>query len=367
MSSIDKLLIDWQRDNGRHDLPWQQSRDPYAIWISEIMLQQTQVNTVIPYFQRFMQAFPTVFNLANASLDSVLALWSGLGYYSRARNLHVAAQEIVSYSQQHFPADRHALERLPGIGRSTAAAITVFAFGHREAILDGNVKRVFTRYFGISGFPGESGIQKKLWEKAEDALPNDYQKGRIEAYTQALMDLGSTVCTRTTPACVICPLNRHCIAVKENRVNQLPTPKPRKQLPQKESVFLLLLHEQKLLLQKKPANGIWGGLWCFPEIGMEVDVSAYCLDKWEIKIDTLCELPALHHQFTHFKLCIYPKLLTTTSVGWTLQHDSIWLHPFDALQQGIPTPVRKIIKHTFASLKQLTLSINDEKRLERMA
>jgi len=354
MSSISTLLIDWHRDHGRHDLPWQQFRDPYAIWISEVMLQQTQVNTVIAYYQRFMEAFPTVLSLANATLDSVLALWSGLGYYSRARNLHTAAQQIVLRHQQHFPTERDALEQLPGIGRSTAAAIAVFAFGRREAILDGNVKRVFARYFGIDGFPSEPSVQKKLWKKAEDVLPDNYRNGRIETYTQALMDLGATVCTRTTPACALCPLNRQCIAVNEDRVTQLPTPKLRGLLPQKESVFLLLSCQEKLLLQRRPANGIWGGLWCLPEVDTETDIVAYCLDKWEIKIDTWCDLPLLNHQFTHFKLRIYPKLLLITLGKLLPQDNSIWLYPSEALQQGIPTPVRKLLQCTFSSSNQLS-------------
>jgi A/G-specific adenine glycosylase len=357
MIAIASLLKDWHRKYGRHDLPWQKNRDPYAIWVSEIMLQQTQVNTVIPYYQRFMQIFPTVASLADAPLEAVLALWSGLGYYSRARNLHASARAIVSNHQRCFPADRCALEQLPGIGRSTAAAIVVFSFGQREAILDGNVKRVFARYFGIDGFPGEPKVQKILWEKAEEALPHDYQNGRIGAYTQALMDLGATVCSRSAPACEICPLNRHCIAAIEHRIDQLPTPKPRKSLPQKEAVFLFLLRDRKLFLQKKPAPGIWGGLWCPPEVGTGIDVSAYCSDQWRIQVDTLYELPLLNHQFTHFKLRIYPKLLTTQSEKPALPDDSIWIYPSEALERGIPTPVRKLLQRTFSSSNNLTISV----------
>lgn len=357
MITIASLLIDWHRKHGRHDLPWQKNRDPYAIWISEIMLQQTQVNTVIPYYQRFMRIFPTVTSLADAPLEAVLALWSGLGYYSRARNLHASARAIVSIHQHCFPSDRRALEQLPGIGRSTAAAIAVFSFGQREAILDGNVKRVFARYFGIDGFSGDSKVQKILWEKAEEALPYDYQDGRIGAYTQALMDLGATVCRRSAPGCEICPLNRYCIAAIEHRIDQLPTPKPPKSLPQKEVIFLFLLRGRKLFLQKRPTSGIWGGLWCPPEISIGIDVSAYCSKQWRIRVDTLYELPLLNHQFTHFKLRIYPKLLTTRSENPTLSDNSIWIYPSEALERGIPTPVRKLLQRTFSLSNNLTISV----------
>ncbi|GKS68459.1 A/G-specific DNA-adenine glycosylase [Nitrosomonas sp. PY1] len=357
MITIASLLIDWHRKYGRHDLPWQKNRDPYAIWVSEIMLQQTQVNTVIPYYHRFMQAFPTVASLADAPLEAVLALWSGLGYYSRARNLHASARIVASNYQCRFPVDRCSLEQLPGIGRSTAAAIAVFSFGQREAILDGNVKRVFARYFGIDGFPSESKVQKILWEKAEEALPHDYQNGQIEAYTQALMDLGATVCSRGAPTCEVCPLNRYCIAAIERRIDQLPTPKPRKSLPQKEVIFLFLLRDRKLFLQKRPTSGIWGGLWCLPEISAGVDVSAYCSDQWHIQVKTLHELPILNHQFTHFKLRIYPKLLTIRSEKMALSDDSIWIYPSEALERGIPTPVRKLLQRTFSSSNNLAIFI----------
>lgn len=349
MSSIATQLIHWHRKHGRHHLPWQGNRDPYAIWLSEIMLQQTQVNTVIPYYVRFMQEFPTISSLAQAPLDTMLALWSGLGYYSRARNLHRSAHILMQDYQGQFPDTRELIQRLPGIGRSTAAAITIFAYGKRDAILDGNVKRVLARYFGIAGYPGESKIQNLLWEKAEESLPANYREGRIETYTQALMDLGATVCIRRTPLCATCPLQQHCVAYKENRVAQFPAVKPRKPLPKKETVFLILMHQQKLLFEKRPSSGIWGALWCPPEIETGVDAAIYCQHHWGIKVQSPIELPTIDHQFTHYKLRIHSQLLKVVSNNHVQQNQFIWIKPSDALEQAIPAPVRKLLKQNFLS------------------
>lgn len=349
MSFIATQLIYWHKHYGRHHLPWQGNREPYAIWLSEIMLQQTQVNTVIPYYVRFMREFPTISSLAQAPLDSVLALWSGLGYYSRARHLHQTARILMQDYQGQFPDTPALLQRLPGIGRSTAAAIAVFAFGKREAILDGNVKRIFARHFGITGYSGISKIQNQLWEKAEELLPVNYRNGQIETYTQALMDLGATVCIRHTPLCPTCPLQHSCIAYNENRVDQLPTPKSRKPLPQKETIFLLLMQQQNLLLEKRPAAGIWGELWCPPEISTGIDTVAYCRFHLGIEAQLSVTLPALDHQFTHFKLRIYPQLLQVISGTPMQQNKFIWIKPINALEQAIPTPVRKLLKQNFLS------------------
>ena len=355
MSFIASRLIHWHHNHGRHHLPWKQNRDPYAVWLSEIMLQQTQVNTVIPYYTRFMQAFPAITSLAQAPLDDVLALWSGLGYYSRARNLHLAAQKIEQNHHGQFPAARTVIQQLPGIGRSTAAAIAVFAFGQQEAILDGNVKRIFARFFGISGYPGEMRVQNLLWKKAEESLPVDHSSSAIETYTQALMDLGATVCTRRTPRCKSCPLQSQCVAFQEQLTDQLPTAKPRKALPQKETVFLLLLQQQKLLLQKRATSGIWGALWCPPEIATGVDAADYCQHHLGIQVKQQpIELPALDHQFTHFKLRIHPRLLHVVSDSRITEPESIWINPADALEQGIPAPVRKLLKQNFLSDNQTT-------------
>jgi A/G-specific adenine glycosylase len=311
------------------------------------MLQQTQVNTVMPYYLRFMQEFPTMHDLAQAPLDAVLALWSGLGYYSRARNLHSAARQVIQDYQGQFPEHRELIQRLPGIGRSTAAAIAVFAFSKREAILDGNVKRIFARYFGIAGYPGQHKVQSLLWEKAEASLPVNHCAGEMEIYTQALMDLGATVCIRHTPLCLACPLQQQCVAYKENRVHQLPAAKPRKPLSQKETIFLLLMQQQKLLLEKRPAPGIWGELWCPPEIDIAIDIVSYCQHHFGINVQAPVELPTLDHQFTHFKLRIYPRLLHVASEPIAMLPQFIWVKPSDALKQGIPAPDRKLLKQNF--------------------
>ena len=250
-------LIAWQKKHGRHDLPWQNTRDAYAVWLSEIMLQQTQVSAVIPYYRRFLERFPTIAALAAAPADDVLALWSGLGYYSRARNLHRAAQQVVAEHGGHFPQSQEAVMALPGIGRSTAAAILVFAFGKRGAILDGNVKRVLARVRGITGYPGDSAVAAKLWEEAERLLP----KTGLRAYTQGLMDLGATVCARRNPRCTECPAQALCIAHRGGRTAELPTPKPRKALPQRRTLMLILQRAGEVLLEKRV---IISDVECFP-------------------------------------------------------------------------------------------------------
>ncbi len=344
MPTIATKLIRWQTQHGRHHLPWQGTRDPYAIWLSEIMLQQTQVITVIPYYQRFIQRFPSIEHLALASQDDVLACWSGLGYYSRARNLSHAAQIIRQYYQNKFPQRVELIQQLPGIGRSTAAAIAVFAFGQYAAILDGNVKRVFTRYFGIDGYPGKADVQKQLWHKANACLPEKAANQSIETYTQALMDLGSTVCTRSKPDCTSCPLQHNCVAHQENRTDKLPSPKPRKQLPKKETIFLMLTKQNKILLEKRPSSGIWGGLWCPFEISTSENTIVYCQQTYGLEVKPLGNISPLDHTFTHFKLKIHPHLLQVVSPNDALQQKGKWMTLDDALESAIPTPVRKLLK-----------------------
>ena len=275
MQSFARRIINWQRQHGRHGLPWQ-GADAYRVWLSEIMLQQTQVATVIPYYQRFVTSFSDIAALAAASEDEVLAHWSGLGYYSRARNLHHAAQLIMQRHGGKFPRNFDDIIALPGIGRSTAAAICALAFHERRAILDGNVKRVLARYCAIEGYAGNKKIEVQLWQQAEALLPYSSpppREGRrkdsvgdaIVTYTQGLMDLGATVCMRTRPNCGACPVQRSCAAYQSGRVAQLPTPRPRKVLPEKHSTFLLLLNGSDILLEKRPSSGIWGGLWCPPQ------------------------------------------------------------------------------------------------------
>ena len=319
------ILIEWQKRHGRRDLPWQISNDPYAIWVSEIMLQQTQVVTVIPYYERFLSAFPNLEALASASLDNVLSLWSGLGYYSRARNLHKAAKILSNLGK--FPDSPEALSGLPGIGRSTAAAIAAFAFSKRAAILDGNVKRVFARFFGIEGHPGEKGVENRMWEKAESLLPET----EIGCYTQALMDLGAGLCSRRNPDCAKCPLNSGCIARLSGRVHELPQPAPKKALPLRETTFLVLAREGRLLFERRPGKGIWAELLCFPELKQGQDLSVFDPSNTEC-------LPSFTHAFTHFRLKIEAVLVETGK-----HREGIWLSMEEALASPIPNPVRKIL------------------------
>lgn len=342
MGNIDfsARLIGWQKTHGRHDLPWQNTRDPYAIWVSEIMLQQTQVAAVIAYYSRFMQRFPTIASLAAAEQEQVLQLWSGLGYYSRARNLHNAAQIIVDEYAGQFPQDFDAIQSLPGIGRSTAAAIASFAFNQPRAILDGNVKRVFARHFLIEGWPGTPKVEKQLWGLAEDAMPEE----NIVAYTQGLMDLGATLCTRTKPRCGECPLNKTCLAHKRQRVSELPTPKPRKTIPQKQTTMLLLRSGNEVMLEKRPPTGIWGGLWSLPEITAKENAEQSVDLRYGIQAECLPVLKTLSHAFTHFRLHIQPQPMQVLHIKpHAREAGVIWLPLEDAIGAALPTPVRKIL------------------------
>lgn len=346
MSTFAHTLIQWQKQHGRHGLPWQGTRDPYAIWIAEIMLQQTQVLTVIPYYQRFLAAFPNIECLAKAPIDAVLAIWSGLGYYSRGRNVHQAARLIMERHQGRFPRQATAIQQLPGIGRSTAAAIAAFAFGERCAILDGNVKRVFARYFGISGYPSERKTETLLWQQAEALLPEENAEQCMPAYTQALMDLGATLCTRLQAKCQSCPLQPDCVAFKENRVASLPAPKPSKTLPRKETTFLMLLDQNKILLEKRPSQGIWGGLWCLPERQSNRNDNAHWKQHIGIEAAPLTVLPSFDHTFTHFKLRIHTQVLQIIHHPAKEMDNALWVTVNEALQLAIPAPVKKILLKT---------------------
>jgi len=329
VSELSRRLVRWQSRHGRHDLPWQKTRDPYRIWLSEVMLQQTQVATVVPYYRRFLARFPSVKALAAATLDEVLTVWSGLGYYSRARSLHAAAQAVMASHRGRFPRTREALETLPGLGRSSAAAIAVFAFGRREAILDGNVKRVLARHFAVRGFPGDKRVEKRLWALAESALPSS----RIEAYTQGLMDLGSGVCTRKRPACEKCPISETCRGYKRGNPEAFPKPGPRKARPEKKTSMLLLLRDGEVLLEKRPPTGVWGGLWCFPEV-----------EPGSEKLAGTRALPALRHEFTHFSLDITPVLGIVESTSLlAAEPGQVWLPVDDAIGAAVPAPVRKLL------------------------
>lgn len=339
-------IIRWQKQHGRHTLPWQNTRDPYAIWISEIMLQQTQVTAVIPYYQRFMGRFPDVATLARADEDEVLQHWSGLGYYSRARNLHAAAQAILSDHGGRFPDTPDALAALPGIGKSTAAAIAAFAYGYRSAILDGNVKRVLTRYYGIEGWPSQPAIERRLWALASELLPSQ----DIEAYTQGLMDLGATLCSRSKPACERCPLRGACIAHRDNLTARLPSPKPKKTLPERTTTMLLIVDGNDVLLEKRPSRGIWGGLWSLPETTVEEDGVAVARQRFGLTTEAMATLPVLTHSFTHFKLHITPQPLRMAQhrQGSAPPPGMLWLAIDDALGAALPTPVRTLLSRWLA-------------------
>ena len=340
-------LIEWQRIHGRHDLPWQSNHDAYRVWLSEIMLQQTQVETVINYYQRFLARFPDVLSLADATLEAVLPLWSGLGYYARARNLHKTAQIIRDRYGGDFPRQMDALTALPGIGRSTAAAIMVFAFGAREAILDGNVKRVLCRYFALEGFPGDAVNEKHLWRLAHQLLPAGHE--HMATYIQAQMDLGATVCTRSKPDCVHCPLADQCQARLQGRTEALPQRRlNKKQRPEKHTAMLVLRHRNNVLLVRRPSSGIWGGLLSLPEAADRAAVLGLAARLAGPPVSEVVALPVLRHMFTHFTLTIEPWLVQTDTVTdsaaqYAVKHSCQWLELAQALTEALPAPVKKIL------------------------
>ena len=348
MKDFARRLLDWQREHGRHDLPWQGGTDPYPIWLSEIMLQQTQVDTVIPYYQRFLARFPDLATLAGAPVEDVMALWSGLGYYARARNLHRAAQVIVAAHGGRFPASAAAIATLPGIGRSTAAAIAAFAFGERAAILDGNVKRVLCRVFGIDGFPGDRKVETRLWALAESLLPAQ----EVGRYIQAQMDLGATLCTRGRPACVRCPLAADCVAHRTGRVAELPAPRPRKAVPRRSAHYAVIIDDGAVLLERRPPAGIWGGLLALPEIPAgTADPARWASERFGLRVSAAQPLAPLTHAFTHFVLELQPVLMQVVHAPAA---PAVRLHAADAeawcwqplaarADAALPAPVRRIL------------------------
>ena len=334
-------IVAWQRAHGRHDLPWQGTTDPYRIWVSEIMLQQTQVATVIPYYERFMGSFPDIGALAAADLDTVLAHWSGLGYYSRARHLHRAALMVRDRHGGRFPRSFEDVMALPGIGRSTAGAIMVFAYGEKHPILDGNVKRVLARVCGIPGYPGDAQTANALWDAAQRLLPAE----GVESYTQGLMDIGATLCRRRQPLCGACPAHESCVALRECRIDELPAARARKALPHRSTVMLVLEHRGALLLEKRPAVGIWGGLWCFPELSGEDDPAAHSLARYGARVQSLERLAEVEHGFTHFSLTISPRRFEVTSLAPRAAEPGYQWLALEAVQSvAIPAPVRRIVE-----------------------
>jgi len=338
MPDFASRLIRWQRQHGRHDLPWQ-GKDAYRVWLSEIMLQQTQVVTVIPYYRRFIAAFPAIAALAAASEEEVLMHWSGLGYYARGRNLHRAARLIVAQYGGEFPRRFEDILELPGIGRSTAAAICALAYHERCAILDGNVRRVLARYCGIEGWAGNKAVEEKLWQQAEALLP----QRDVATYTQALMDLGVMICTRGKPKCGECPVQAGCVAFNTGRTTELPMPRPRKAVPERHATFLLLMHGNDILLEKRPGSGIWGGLWCPPQFDDEAAARDWFLRSGMAASEGE-RLATFAHTFTHFRLHITPlKIQLSRKPLRAAQPGSLWLDVEEALRAAIPTPVRKLL------------------------
>lgn len=338
-SEFQRVLLQWFDQHGRKNLPWHYEITPYKVWVSEIMLQQTQVATVIPYFNRFMVRFPNVESLAAAPLDEVLHYWSGLGYYARARNLHKAALEINQRGR--FPSNMQELLQCPGIGRSTAGAILSIAFQQAQPILDGNVKRVLTRFRAIQGWPGATSVTKQLWEISTLYTPTN----RCADYTQAIMDLGATVCKRTQPLCDSCPLRSDCLARRENVMHLIPATKPRKSMPIKQAVLLVWQNsEQEIFLQQRPENGIWGGLWSLPEFAQSSMALAW-LGKQGAAIHTVHELDTRRHTFSHFHLDYIPLLVRASAEkNIVLEQDAgVWYKMQQQQGLGLPAPVTKLL------------------------
>lgn len=342
MSDFADRLLGWFDRHGRHDLPWQHPREPYRVWLSEIMLQQTQVGTVIPYFERFLARFADVRALAAAPVDDVLALWSGLGYYARARNLHRCAQRVVAQHDAAFPQSLDGLIALPGIGRSTAGAILAQAFGQRVPILDGNVRRVLARYGAVAGWPGDPAVQKQLWALSESLLPD----ARLADYTQALMDLGATLCAARKPACALCPVSANCAAHAQNAVARFPQARPKKARPQRRARLLLVCNSAgDLLLERRAPVGIWGGLWCPPLL----DDPRLASGGWAAQLLDQARdphsLPPLHHVFTHFDLELQPlRLHVDAAPALAEPGQQRWVTLSALPDLGLPAPIRKLIE-----------------------
>jgi len=347
-TAFSRAVLDWYTRCGRKDLPWQVQPTPYRVWVSEIMLQQTQVATVIPYYQRFMARFPDIRTLAQAQQDQVLHHWSGLGYYARARNLQAAAQQLVEKFNGEFPHCFDDVVALPGIGRSTAGAILSLACDQYYPILDGNVKRVLTRYHVVDGWPGQVSVLKQLWELAERYTPQQ----RTADYTQAIMDLGATVCARTRPRCDDCPVSTGCAAHAAGKESEYPTSRPKKILPVRSVCMLMLCNDNgEVLLEQRPSAGIWGGLWSFPELAQVDEVAAYCHDSLGIKAVDVTAWPVVRHTFSHFHLEITPAI-ARAGVDPTMVMEAphrLWYNPDGTEERGLAAPVEKLLQRLSAS------------------
>jgi A/G-specific adenine glycosylase len=345
MTTLAPRLLEWFDSHGRHDFPWQRDRTPYSVWVSEIMLQQTQVGTVIPFYVRFMQRFPTLGALAAAPLDDVLAHWSGLGYYARARNLWRAARVVVDAHGGELPTDFDALHALPGIGRSTAGAILAQAHGQCWPILDGNVKRVLARYHAVAGWPGEPRAAAQLWCHAEEHTPHE----RVADYTQAIMDLGATLCTRTRPACTACPLASGCAAAQAGAQALYPAPRPKRERAQRQVAVLVVRDaEGRVLLERRPARGIWGGLFSLPELPADDSPREWCARMLGAAVAAERVLETIEHAFTHFDLDLVPRLLELAGTASVVadRDDWLWCRPGAELAVGVPAPVAALLSGT---------------------
>lgn len=333
-------VLAWFDQHGRKDLPWQQNKTPYRVWLSEIMLQQTQVATVIPYYQRFLAELPDVQALAAAPADQVLHLWTGLGYYSRARNLHQAARQVVSEHAGEFPQDLEALMALPGIGRSTAGAIASLSMGLRAPILDGNVKRVLARYHAVRGWTGSTAVQKQLWGLAERYTP----EARVADYTQAMMDLGATLCSRSKPSCLLCPLRKGCEARALGTPTAFPEPKPRKQLPVRTCLMPFLRNpDGNIWLQRRPDSGLWGGLWCPPEFNDQHELADW-LQQQGLQVRQQQDMSPLRHTFSHFHLDIQPLLIEVNQAAGVAEPGQVWYNLRQPTPLGLAAPVKKLLQ-----------------------
>lgn len=346
-------VLDWFDQHGRKHLPWQQNISAYRVWLSEIMLQQTQVSTVIPYFEKFTSAFPTVEDLAHAPLDEVLHLWTGLGYYARARNLHASAKKVVKEYGGEFPRSVEELSDLPGIGRSTAGAIYSLSWNLPAPILDGNVKRVLARFHAVDGWPGRAAVAAQLWKFAEQHTP----KQRNAHYTQAMMDLGATVCTRSRPLCTSCPLSKHCLSYAEGQPERYPGKKPPKAMPVRPVQMLILSNKKgEVLLEQRPPQGIWGGLWSFPELTLEADPQQWVQDH--IGPASLTETwTSIRHTFSHYHLDITPVCLTLKGEAAAIMEDGrrLWYNTALPPNVGLAAPIKRLLEQLSPQGEQLTL------------
>jgi A/G-specific adenine glycosylase len=342
-ADFSRSILDWYDRCGRKDLPWQAQPTPYRVWVSEIMLQQTQVATVIPYYERFMARFPDIRTLAQAAQDQVLHHWSGLGYYARARHLHAAAQQLVEECNGAFPESFDAVLALPGIGRSTAGAILSLACDQYYPILDGNVKRVLTRYHALAGWPGQSGVLKQLWALAERYTPEQ----RTAAYTQAIMDLGATLCTRVRPRCDNCPVSAGCAAHAAGEETDYPSPRPKKTLPVRSVCMLMLCNDDaEVLLEQRPAAGIWGGLWSFPEFSKLDDIDGRCRESLGLEVREITAWPVVRHTFSHFHLDITPVFARAGAEQAMVMEapDRLWYNTTGLEERGLAAPVEKLLQ-----------------------